>query len=134
MDGRIWPLVRWVLFAQLLLALAAALLTALIKGLLAGLAVVAGGGVAMVLGLIFALRAFAIDAGSDPQGALQAMRRGMTAKMIGAIIFFMLAAKWVPQYAAQLIIGYAAATLSYWIALIKAPLAPSGQNEEGLKS
>lgn len=130
MIGQSWPLVRWVVSVQAGLTGAAAILIGLWAGPLKAGMVLMGGAIAVFLGLVFALRAFSVDASVDPEGALRALRRGVAAKMIGAVVIFGLAAKWMPQHVAQLIIGFAAATISYWLALLKAPLgAPAGHNE-----
>ena len=134
MVGQAWPLVRWVLLTQLALTMVAAAMVVPFAGLWKALFVVLGGLVAMALGLVFALRLFAVDASEDPAGALRALRRGATAKLIGAVVVFTLAAKWMPQHVAQIIIGFAAATISYWIALLRAPLGDATATNEGTKS
>lgn len=131
MRGSSGPLVRWVLIAQLALTSIAAMVTAPVAGFTAAGFVMLGGATAMALGLLFALRLFAVDAESDPQGALSALYRGAAAKLVGAVIVFTAAARWMPHHVVELIIGFAAATISYWIALLRAPLGPPAEHKEG---
>lgn len=134
MAGQAWPLLRWMLLAQCALTLVAAAIVVALLGPMKGVFVIVGGGFAMVLSALAAMRSFAVDAASDPDGALRALRRGVSIKFIAAIVLFAAAAKWLPQYVAQIIIGFAAATVSYWIALLRAPLGPAAGQHKGQQS
>lgn len=81
-----------------------------------------GGIAAMILTTIAAIRAFTVDAADDPKAALAALYRGLAAKIIGAVVFFVIIAKTMSQHLPLVVIGFAAATISYWIALLWAPL------------
>ena len=105
------------LFAQLSLAGVTAAITALISDWIDGLFVMVGGLAAAILTLFFALRAFSVDASEHPQRALRAMVTAEAGKLAGAVLFFVAAAYAVPQHFIPILIGFGAATASYWLAL-----------------
>jgi len=125
MMGQNWPVVSWLIKVQMALTMLVALLTALLVPGNQGWFVFLGGSVATLLGAVAALRTFSADARIDPQAALMALYRGLAAKLIGAVLFFVIIAKTMPQQLVYTVIGFGAATLSYWIALLWAPLPPA---------
>ena len=131
-KGQNWLVVRWVLKAQIALTMAVALPTMLLAQGNKGWFVLLGGAIAMLLTAIAALRAFAVDADEAPGQALAAMYRGLAAKMIGAVVFFVIIAKMLPQQLPYTVIGFVAATIAYWVALLWAPMpaAPKIESRE----
>lgn len=123
---------RWLLKAQIALTMAVALLTALLTHGNRGWFVLLGGIVAMLLTAVAAIRAFTVSAEESPGLALAALYRGLAAKIIGAVVFFVLIAKTTPQHLPFTVIGFVAATISYWIALLWAPMpgAPTVDTEK----
>jgi F0F1-type ATP synthase assembly protein I len=121
LNGQNWPVLRWLLKAQVALTLTVAIVTALTAGLDNGVFVMMGGLAAMLLTAIAAFRAFAVNAADDPRAALAALYRGLAAKIIGAVVLFIMVAKMAPQNLPAVIAGFAAATIAYWIALLWAP-------------
>lgn len=117
MTGQPWTTVRWVLVAQLLLTCIAAALATALTGWSNGLFVLLGGMAATALAALFALRAFSVDAAVDARAAFAAMARAEAIKLVAAVVFFIFVAKVIPQHFGPVIIGFCAATLSYFLAL-----------------
>jgi F0F1-type ATP synthase assembly protein I len=128
-----WRVVRWLLKVQIALTIAVALLASLLMQVNIGWFVLLGGIAAMMLTAIAALRAFAIDADEAPGKALTAMYRGLAAKIIGAVVFFVIIAKLLPQQLPYTVIGFVAATIAYWVALLWAPM-PAAPKIESIES
>ncbi|MEM9321300.1 MAG: ATP synthase subunit I [Pseudomonadota bacterium] len=117
MWSQAWPVVRWILRTQLALTLPIALLAGPLAGWTKAGWVGAGGLATMFLTLVFALRAFSVSAEVDAKAALGAMVRAEAMKMVLAVIGFVLAAMTVPEHFGAIMIGFGAATISYWLAL-----------------
>ncbi len=117
MNAQPGALVRWVFMAQLALSLIAAAIVALAATLEAAMFTLVGGGIALLLTGVFAIRLFSVDARSDPQAVVQAFFRAAAMKLLAAFVLFGLAAKFVPQHFLPIVIGFMAATSSYWLAL-----------------
>ena len=120
---------RWLIKAQIVLTMAVALLTTLLTPGNQGWFVMLGGIAAMLLTAIAAMRAFKVNAQDAPKAALVALYRGLAAKIIGAVVFFFVIAKTMPQHLPYTVIGFVAATLSYWIALLWAPMPGAPKTE-----
>ena len=123
---------RWLLKAQITLTIAVTLPTLLLAQATNGWFVLLGGFAAMLLTAIAALRVFAVNAGEAPGQALAAMYRGLALKIVGAVVFFVIIAKMLPQQLPFTVIGFIAATVAYWVALLWAPMpaAPKIERKE----
>jgi len=121
MDGHNWPLVRWVLLAQAMIALVSGLFGFILMDIVTGLYTLAGGLFAAFLTLIYALRAFSVDASQEPHRALQAIYRGVMIKMALAGLFFALLAKFTQADLLPMLIGFVLANFGYRFAFLKSP-------------
>ncbi|MDX1569521.1 MAG: ATP synthase subunit I [Xanthomonadales bacterium] len=105
------------LLAQLGLAGSTAAITTAFFGWTNGLFVMIGGLAAFILTALAALRAFSVDAATDPHGALRAVAAAEMGKLAGAILFFALVAYTASQHFIPILVGFGVATTSYWLAL-----------------
>lgn len=112
-----WRIVRWVIIAQILLASVMALAIVFIVSPVHGVMAMLGGLVTVLMTVAFAFRAFWRAARSDAKAVVGAMYRAEALKMAIATLFFTAVALWLPEYFGSIVLGFAAATVSYWLAL-----------------
>ena len=119
------PHVRWILGHQLLVTLFAGLVAGSVQGLDAGISALLGGGIGVLSGAAYALRALRTpkgvsSAGCDPKKAFHAQVAGEGYKYAVTFLLFAWVFKSYGQLAAlPLFLAYAATIFVYWIALIK---------------
>lgn len=123
--------VVWLLRTQSVLVVLAALLTLWPAGAAGSLAVIAGGGIGIVLTAVAALRV-----GTAPANAaamVAAFYRGMALKMVLAVVMFVVVAMWFAAWFIPVLVGYMVTLVAYWIALLRlgrsAGTAPETNNE-----
>lgn len=112
-----WRIVRWVVIAQILLASVMALAIVFIVSPMHGVMAMLGGLMTALMTVAFAFRAFWRAAQTDAKAVVGAMYRAEALKMAIATLFFTAVALWLPDYFGSIVLGFAAATLSYWLAL-----------------
>jgi len=110
-------MVVWLLRTQAVLAVATALVAAFLGGASTALAVIAGGGVGIVLTAVAALRIGSAPA--DAAAMTAAFYRGMALKLVLAAILFVVVAVWFAQWFMPVLAGYVATLVAYWVALIR---------------
>lgn len=104
-----------------------AVAAAIVSGLFAGagqsmavaLAVLAGGGIGIVLTALSALRAGAVSASGDPEAVATAFYRGMFLKMALAVVMFVIVAALFAKWFLPVMAGYVVTLVAYWIALLR---------------
>jgi len=115
--------VVWLLRTQAVMAVAAAIVAGVFAGIFAGtgwaLAVLAGGGIGIVLTAVSALRTGAVSASGDPAAMAAAFYRGMLMKMALAVVMFVIVAAMFAEWFVPVIAGYAVTLVAYWIALLR---------------
>ncbi len=111
--------VVWLLRTQAILAVAAAVVAGLFGSVAAALAVLAGGGIGIVLTALSALRAGAASASGEPESVATAFYRGMFLKMALAVVMFVIVAMLFAEWFLPVIAGYVVTLVAYWIALLR---------------
>jgi len=111
--------VVWLLRTQAVLAVAAALVGGSFTGTGQALAVLAGGGIGIVLTAVSALRTGAVSAAGDPVAIATAFYRGMLLKMALAVVMFVVVAVLFAEWFLPVIAGYVVTLVAYWIALLR---------------
>lgn len=111
--------VVWLLRTQALLAVAAAIVAGLFDGVAAALALLAGGGIGIVLTALSALRAGVVSASGDPGTVAAAFYRGMFLKMALAVVMFVIVAVFFAKWFLPVITGYVVTLVAYWFALLR---------------
>ena len=61
---------------------------------------------------------FRIDARENPEQALRLFYRAAMYKLVMAVLAFLVIGKTMPERVMPVLIGFGAATLSYWFALL----------------
>lgn len=102
---------------QSLLVIAAGLIGLLLAGTGAAMAVMAGGGIGIVLTAVAALRS-GVMAG-PPERRVSAFYRGMALKLVLAVVFFIVVAVWFADAFVPVLSGYLATLAGYWVALLR---------------
>lgn len=110
-------MVVWLLRTQAVLAVATSVAAAVLGGASAALAVIAGGGVGIVVTAVAALRVGAAPA--DAAAMAAAFYRGMATKLALAVLLFVVVAVWFAQWFMPVLAGYVATLVAYWVALIR---------------
>lgn len=111
--------VVWLLRTQAVMAVVAAIVAGLFAGAGSALAVLAGGGIGIVLTAISALRTGAVSAAGDPVAIAAAFYRGMLMKMALAVVMFVIVAVMFAEWFLPVIAGYVVTLVAYWIALLR---------------
>ena len=111
--------VVWLLRTQAVLAVAAAIVAGILAGTGSALAVLAGGGIGIVLTAISALRTGAVSAAGDPVAMAAAFYRGMLMKMALAVVLFVIVAAYFAEWFLPVVAGYGVTLVAYWIALLR---------------
>lgn len=113
-DGR--RLARRIAVGQVAVTLASVLAWLAFAGPGAAGAALAGGLIALLPGLYFALRLFARDPGSSPQDMVKALYRGEAVKFFLTAMLFVLAIRWFAEWFPALIGTFALALAVQWVA------------------
>lgn len=111
--------VVWLLRTQAGMAVAAAIVAGFFAGAGSALAVLAGGGIGIVLTAISALRTGAVSVAGDPVAIAAAFYRGMLMKMALAVVMFVIVAAMFAEWFLPVIAGYVVTLVAYWIALLR---------------
>lgn len=111
--------VVWLLRAQAMLSVLGSIIYGLLAGVPMALAVLAGGGIGIVLTAVSALRAGAATAGAEPAQMAVAFYRAMALKLVLAVVMFVIVANWFAGYFMPVMTGYVATLVAYWIALLR---------------
>ena len=111
--------VVWLLRTQAVMAVAAAIAAGIFAGKGWALGVLPGGGIAIVLTAISALRTGAVSASGDPAAMAAAFYRGMLLKMALAVVMFVVVAAMFAEWFLPVIAGYVVTLVAYWIALLR---------------
>lgn len=110
-------MVVWLLRTQAVLVVLAALAGIWRGGTHGALAVVAGGGIGIVLTAVAALRT---GSGFGSVAAMvAAFYRGMALKLVLAVALFVAVALWFAEWFVPVLAGYVVTLVAYWIALIR---------------
>ncbi len=117
-------MVVWLLRTQAVLAVAVAVPAAFLGGASTALAVIAGGGVGIVLTAVAALRVGAAPANVAAMTA--AFYRGMATRLALAVVLFVVVAVWFAQWFMPVLAGYVATLVAYWVALIRVGRSANG--------
>jgi len=123
--------VVWLLRTQAVMAVVAAIFAGLFGGVAAALAVLAGGGIGIVLTAISALRTGAVSASGDPAAMAAAFYRGMLMKMALAVVMFVIVAAFFAEWFVPVIAGYVVTLVAYWIALLRIGRQVGRQTDSG---
>lgn len=121
-----WLLALRICAAQLIITVVAAIVWWLFEG--SALAVLAGGGAATFLSFWFAVRVLGFDAAADPEGFFRRLVRSEVLKLVMAVLFFFIAARYGSEFMAEIITGFMAALMGFWFGLW--PVAGSGQMDK----
>lgn len=119
--------VAWLLRWQAMLSVIGAVAYGLAAGASMGLAVLAGGGIGLLLTAVTGLR-IGLSLGRDPKAMIAAFYRAMAFKLVLAVILFIIVAKWFAGYFLPVMTGYMATVVAYWLAMWR--LASTGPNSE----
>lgn len=111
--------VVWLLRTQAVMAVVTAIVAGIFAGTGSALAVLAGGGIGIVLTAISALRTGAVSASGDPVAIAAAFYRGMLMKMALAVVMFVIVAALFAEWFLPVIAGYVVTLVAYWIALLR---------------
>lgn len=115
--------VVWLLRMQAVMAVAAAIVAGLLaeagQSMAVALAVLAGGGIGIVVTALSALRAGAVSAAGDPEAVATAFYRGMFLKMALAVVMFVIVAALFAKWFLPVMAGYVVTLVAYWIALLR---------------
>lgn len=111
--------VVWLLRTQAVMAVAVAIVAGIFAGTGWALAVLAGGGIGIVLTAVSALRTGAVSASGDPAAMAAAFYRGMLMKMALAVVMFVVVAALFAEWFVPVIAGYVVTLVAYWIALLR---------------
>ncbi|MCH8504665.1 MAG: ATP synthase subunit I [Ectothiorhodospiraceae bacterium] len=109
--------VATVFIGQALVTIICALAWSIAAGMIAGLAALAGGGVAILPGVYFALKVFSVPPGAPPKQLVGAFYRGEALKFGLTVVLFIIVLQWFADSFAPVITTYIAAILVYWLAL-----------------
>lgn len=109
----------WLLRTQAVLAVVAGIIAGLVAGPAPALALLAGGGIGIVLTAISALRTGAVSAAGDPVAMAAAFYRGMLLKLALAAVLFVIVAALFAAWFVPVLAGYAVTLVAYWIALLR---------------
>ncbi|MBS3744270.1 MAG: ATP synthase subunit I [Wenzhouxiangellaceae bacterium] len=127
--------VVWLLRTQAVMAVAAAIVSGLLAGagqsMAVALAVLAGGGIGIVLTALSALRAGAASASGDPEAVATAFYRGMFLKMALAVVMFVIVAALFAKWFLPVMAGYVVTLVAYWIALLRVGRQVGRQHDPG---
>lgn len=127
--------VVWLLRTQAVMAVAAAIVSGLLaeagQSMAAALAVLAGGGIGIVLTALSALRAGAASASGDPEAVATAFYRGMFLKMALAVVMFVIVAALFAKWFLPVMAGYVVTLVAYWIALLRVGRQVGRQHDPG---
>lgn len=126
-DGR--RLARRICAGQLAVAGLGALTWLALSGVEAAYAAFAGGLIAFLPGLYFALRVFSRGPGSTPRSMLSALYRGETVKFILTAALFAAAIPWFADRFPALISTFIGALSVHWLALLEVSLRGSVREE-----
>ena len=107
----------WLLRTEAVLTAVAAIGLALWLGRDAALAGLVGGAIGIVLTAVAALRMAIVGSNAEPSQMVMAFYRGMTMKVVLAVVLFVIVAKWFAGFFVPVLIGYMATLVAYWLAL-----------------
>lgn len=110
-------MVAWLLRLQAALIVAGALVALALAGAPGALAVVAGGGIGVVLTAAAALRTGV--ASGNAAATVAAFYRGMALKLALAVVLFVAVALWFAEWFVPVLAGYVITLAAYWVALFR---------------
>lgn len=109
----------WLLRTQALLVVIGAIVGVVVADVGTALALLAGGGIGIVLTAVSALRAGSVAGSAAPARIAAAFYRGMMLKMVFAVVLFVLVATMYADWFLPILIGYVATLVAFWIALLR---------------
>ena len=123
------PTVMRVIRGQLSVTVVSAALWYLAAGPQAAQAAIAGGMIALVPGLYFAITVFSRRAAVSPKKMLRAFYRGEAVKFGLTIVLFAYAIKRFDAHFLPLIVTFVIAVFVYWVVLVSAPQHTPGKEQ-----
>lgn len=109
----------WLLRTQAVLVVLGAVVGVIVAGVANGLALLAGGGIGIVLTAVSALRAGSVSGSAGPARIAAAFYRGMMLKMVFAVVLFVVVATMFADWFLPILIGYVVTLVAFWIALLR---------------
>lgn len=109
----------WLLRTQAVLVVVAGIVAVVVFGPRQGLALIAGGGIGIVLTAVAALRAGAVPADAGPAAMASAFYRGMMLKLALAVVMFVGVAVMFAEWFLPVLSGYVVTLVAYWAALLR---------------
>ncbi len=113
-----WNTVLWVVTWQSIITAVVASLFFYIKGAVYGLGALAGGGISIATGLLFAANLYARGDVGNPRQMVAALYTAESLKFVLSIGLFILAAVHFREAFLAVIVTYWLTTLLYWLALL----------------
>lgn len=121
----------WLLRTQAALTVLGALAAVFLAGTASGLALLAGGGIGILLTAVAALRAGLVSARAGAASMVAAFYRAMAMKLVIAVALFAAVAYWFPGFFGPVLIGYVVTVVAYWLALWRlASLEPASNSQD----
>ncbi|MDT8450137.1 MAG: ATP synthase subunit I [Wenzhouxiangellaceae bacterium] len=118
-SGGFAQMAVWLLRTQAVLVVVAAVAAVILFGPGRGLALIAGGGIGIVLTAVAALRAGAVPADAGPAAMTSAFYRGMMLKLALAVLLFVGVAVMFAEWFLPVLSGYVVTLVAYWVALLR---------------
>lgn len=107
----------WLLRTQALLVVVGALIAVVLSGTGSGLALLAGGGIGILLTAVAALRTGIVSAEAGAATMVAAFYRAMAMKLVVAAALFTAVAYWFSGFFGPVVIGYTVTIVAYWLAM-----------------